>query len=242
MTPVLSKTRDHHLEMTGEYFSPIWMECLKPDASSCADDSDTDTDINSFTTVDLQTDSTASDGRSVERDGEQHSNIKNWRSRLINWLFGVPVPLEAENLGQDLVCAIDQPDADEEAIETDHTEGDKTSYRSRPSYLSNVVAECKISIEGITVETKANMLVGQRWLSKKMLSDGLRPTHIARILPIAVQLLFVPDKYQMLAVQMRSSKAILDRLDEYNVSYTARHPPSIFNWFGAVRRRPVVEG
>jgi len=130
---------------------------------------------------------------------------------------------------------MDDDDTDPPA---DHVVDSKISYRNRPDYLSEVVALCKISIEGIREDTKANELVGRRWLSMQMQKDKLRPKHIARILPEAVQMLFIPDKHEVRARQSRYSNAVLDRLDEYNANYTPRHRPTVWNWFGARRFRP----
>jgi len=170
-----------------------------------------------------------------------HWLVDQWR-RIYIWFLGVPVPLSAENLGLSLVQAMDSPSDPQYPPDGCYVTGSKTSYRDRPSYLAEVVAECKISIEGITKETAANALVGRRWLSKKMQGDGLRPTHIARILPTAVEMLFVPDKYELEAEQFRLSKAVLNRLDEYQTGYTARHPFSLWNWLGSKRSRPRPVG
>lgn len=156
--------------------------------------------------------------------------------RLKRWLFGTQVPHSVEQLANELV-----EDSDTAMhLAYTHDSDVLPTPRQRMRFITDLVDECKIAIEGVGVESEANRLVARRYLSKKMVARGMRPQHIKTMLPIAVEMVFVPNEFEVIAHQLRYSKALLDRKDLAGVKYTPRYQPSIFNWFGAKRPVPVA--
>jgi len=188
-------------------------------------------------TVSTEIDSFVSDSSPLQADKPGTSFVGGLGERFTRWLLGIQVPPKVELLAQELVMDSDLSVNLEEPYSSDVT---VVSRRNHTRYITDLVDECKISIEGITVETKANRLVARRWLSKRMVSRGMRTHHIKTMLPIAVEMVFVLNEYEIIAHQLRYSKAILDRRDLQATKYTPRHRPSFFNWFGAKRSVPVV--
>lgn len=166
--------------------------------------------------------------------------LKNIGPRIKRWLYGLQVHDAVEILAQELVVDSDLSVQLEESCSS--SDGSLTP-RQHKRYISELVDECKIAIEGVGVETQANRLVAQRWLSKRMSSRGMRVCHIKTILPIAVEMVFVQNEYEIIAHQLRSSRAILQRKALAAEKYTPRHRPTILNWLGAPRAQPrIVEG
>lgn len=188
-------------------------------------------------TVSTEIDSFADDSSTSRADELDDSFVGGLGGRFTRWLLGIQVPAAVESLAQELVMDSDLSVTLEEPYSGDTT---LVSHRNHSRFIADLVDECKIAIEGITVETKANRLVARRWLSKRMVARGMRTHHIKTMLPLAVEMVFVLNEYEIIAHQLRYSKAVLDRKDLQATTYTPRHRPSIFNWFGAKRSVPVV--
>lgn len=190
---------------------------------------DNDSDLNSF----MDAPSTSSS------DDPGFFLLGNIGARIRRWLLGNQVPELVEQLAQELVEDSDlSVSLEDSSLDDVPKRGGYSRYHKR--FLSEVVDECKIAIEGISVETQANRLVARRWLSKRMVAQGMRPSHIKVILPLAVEMVFVLNEYEIIAHQLRSTKAILDRKALATTVYTPRHRPNVFNWLGAKRAQPVI--
>jgi len=164
--------------------------------------------------------------------------LRNIGTRIRRWLLGNQVPEAVEQLAQELVEDSDLSVSLEESYSIDTPLG--AISRQHKRFISELVDECKIAIEGISIETKANRLVARRWLSKRMIEHGMRVSHIKVMLPLALEMVFVLNKYEIIAHQLRDSKAVLDRKALATTVYTPRHRPNVLNWLGAPRSKPGI--
>jgi len=113
--------------------------------------------------------------------------------------------------------------------------------RARYGTIAAAVAACKMELPGVGEESKANRLVAHRFIKNYMIEIGMRPTHIAAQLPLAVECVFVPNRFEVEAMKFRQSHAFIDRREEASRVYISRSSPWLFNWFGS-RRRVEPEG
>lgn len=67
--------------------------------------------------------------------------------------------------------------------------------RERRQYMNGVVAQVKITM-GTPTYNAANILVARRIARQAMESHGVRPTHIAQILPLVVEAVFVESTHE----------------------------------------------
>lgn len=61
------------------------------------------------------------------------------------------------------------------------------------------------------VDSPANRLMVEDSLSKWLVSEGVRPSHITQILPVALELVFTPTEADVIAAQIRSSRTVCMR-------------------------------
>lgn len=200
--------------------------------------------------------STSNNGSQVFRS--KLNNIKNIiRTRRYNlgiydtcyeYLWGNQVPAKVEiHVEQLLIEHHDTINDDADIIypncETSNDDIQDHVSRMRPqSYAAMVASMCKCSIPGIEEDTKANRLVAKDWIYKEMRSNNLRFTQIKIALPTAIELVFIPDQYEIDAVLLRNSNAAQRRIREASRSYYARAPPTIFNWLGRRLYRSAPRG
>lgn len=152
--------------------------------------------------------------------------------RIRGWLSGSSIREEQQALHSDTARIVDE--------DTDPIEGDVVrDPRVRRSFMASIVAETVNSIPGVQVDTPANRLVAKHRLNALCVAHGVRPTHIRTILPIALELVFVPSETDIEAVQFRNSRAVLDRIRERDRPWYTHERPWLFNWLGERRRRPV---
>lgn len=180
-------------------------------------------------------------------------------SKLRNFFLGKPVSAQAEELGTAVVTSLDDPDDGFPSIDYNArkrtTSGDSQvsteilpfnpggavpvgPVRKRCSYIANIATECKIEIEGISIDSAANRLVAHRWIKRRMVQHGMRVRHIQQTLPLAVEAVFIPDQFEVEARQVRQSRAVLDRHHEYEQAIQPRNRPRIWNPFGFRQARP----
>lgn len=67
--------------------------------------------------------------------------------------------------------------------------------RPRRLYISGVIATVK-NVVGTPVRNAANLLVVRRLCRQAMEEHGLRPTHIASVLPFCIEAVFVQSEYE----------------------------------------------
>lgn len=82
-----------------------------------------------------------------------------------------------------------------------------------PRYIYLVAQKCKAYF-GCPVETAANRLSVRHFARKVMEEDGHRPTHIARDLPVVVELTFLPSDSEIWANKIRISRAAADQREK----------------------------
>jgi len=59
---------------------------------------------------------------------------------------------------------------------------------------------------GLMTENSANRLVAGRLIREAMVEDGMRPSHIARMAPVALELYFIPYETDKVASLVRNSQ------------------------------------
>jgi len=85
--------------------------------------------------------------------------------------------------------------------------------------------------------TAANRLVLYRWFRDQMLEHGVRPSHIAAIKPIAIELFFIRTREECLAAQVAASEFAEARAEKFAESHHRQH--WLWGRFGGVK--PLVE-
>jgi hypothetical protein len=97
------------------------------------------------------------------------------------------------------------------------------------------VVKCKM---GLPRPTEANRLVAYELVSKELKANDVRAVDVCKFQAIAVDMVFIPTKYDVLANQIRGSHAIARRMDEMR-------PRGSRFWNGLARwiaGTPEVEG
>lgn len=166
--------------------------------------------------------------------------VKCWR-----WVFGTTVDRNTQFNADMLVHQIDNDNIDivEPVLGADFYDNAMHSNRMsrlRFSFIAEAVNQCKISNPGINHESAANRMVAHRWLHAHFTARKMRPSHIMKMLPLAIEAVFIPNQYEVEALKMRNSRAFMDRLEQIDTEYVSRGPAWLFNWMGTRRSRPPV--
>lgn len=156
-----------------------------------------------------------------------------WRS----W-YGVKVPAVVQIDTATIIEELDLESNDSLVQFNDGTQPLPQGRRERYGFISELVSTCKCELPGIGIHTQANRLVAQEWLYKNMKLKGMRPLHIKKMLPIAVELVFVLNSDEIFARQMTQTHAFINRLEEGNSTYYSRDTPWLLNWLGTRRSGP----
>lgn len=169
------------------------------------------------------------------------------RRRWRTWFFGRTVEEHVEAEGVDLIEALDCDD--QPAVEVLPEIEDFNQVldvdrrpRMRFQYAAFIATSCKIANPGIGIENNANRLVAARWLGDQMKARGVRERHIKKLLPVALELVFIPNEDELYAVQLRQTRAVRSRLEEHNSVWYSRDRPFVFNWFGRRHHRAPPTG
>lgn len=80
----------------------------------------------------------------------------------------------------------------------------------RGSYAARVAREAKAHF-GLLERSEANRLVLHKWCRDRMVEHGVRPSHMAALLPLAVQLAFVPLQEEIEAAQLSATLVVHKR-------------------------------
>jgi hypothetical protein len=91
----------------------------------------------------------------------------------------------------------------------------------RTRFIVAMVALVK-SEKGLLRRTEANRLMVQRMVADNMKKHGVRPSHVIKMLPIVINLCFVPTGADILAAKLNSSEAALGRQDEVQAPWWSR--------------------
>jgi hypothetical protein len=114
--------------------------------------------------------------------------------------------------------------------------------RHRRNYAKEIAALCKCEIAGVGVHTRANELVASTWLNQTMKKHNVRKSHIVKILPIALVLVFLPTETELEAKVLASSRTACEleaRAAEELYTNTRGY---LFNPLGRRVRRRAVPG
>lgn len=84
------------------------------------------------------------------------------------------------------------------------------NYYRFASKIARVV-KCKM---GLPRPTEANRLVAYELVSKELKANDVRAVDICKFQAIAVDMVFIPTKYDVLANQIRGSHAVAKRMEE----------------------------
>jgi len=106
--------------------------------------------------------------------------------------------------------------------------------------LAGRLAICVRQDINVEVKDKATILVVKEYLVRLMRSKNMRKSDIHRVLPFAVQLSFVPSRYDIQAREMMMQPEIIERLERFNTRLYTRGFTSIFNWFGRKHTEPII--
>jgi len=118
------------------------------------------------------------------------------------------VPLHVEKLAADSMAMVDE--ADFELM--DHK--NKKVRPTRVRYVATLALVAK-NRYGVLSNTAANKQMVRTFLLGVATDHGMRPSHIAKSLDIAVELAFVPSETELVAKQINYSTSVLMRREEY---------------------------
>jgi len=146
---------------------------------------------------------------------------------LWTWFFGgVKVTQEVEQFAGELLTQ-------EGNCYNDDYELDRVSFASETGMAARVKY-------GFMKDSIANRLVARRFILDAFRERGMRPAHIRRCLPLAIEVAMTPMDSEILAVAIRASNAFRQRREAFNTNYYSRTGWRPWNWFGPqVRPDPV---
>jgi hypothetical protein len=104
--------------------------------------------------------------------------------------------------------------------------------RHRHKYATYVATLARNRIPGLENKSAANKLVVRHFIFREMTEHGLRPSHIAATIDMAVMLAFVPNQYAYEARAIEATLPIMQRTSTTTELLYSRGNPTIFNWFG----------
>lgn len=118
-------------------------------------------------------------------------------------------PLKRVPYGARLVAA----ELDEEEWQWEEGEKGDVPVPTSPEGVTRYAAYCgKLAKAefGLLRRTEANRLMVQKFLRDEMRSHNVRNAHIAQILPIAVEVSFVPNSAEVMARQLRATTSFVE--------------------------------
>jgi hypothetical protein len=138
--------------------------------------------------------------------------VSRWFGRLKTWMNKPWVsPLLRENTGVYLRDPLTNTELVERKFEDHWTiandpEAFSPAHARCPygKFIGEMVALAR-AVFGVAKDTPANRLAVRSYLRKAMEQNGHRPQHIARDLPIAISLIFVPSAWDLTAAEMEKS-------------------------------------
>ena len=100
-----------------------------------------------------------------------------------------------------------------ELEESDKLEEGRVPAKQRNRFAAFVARQAKAEF-GLPKRTEANRLVVQKFCRDFMREHGVRATHISHLLPIAVELTFVPTESDVFAAKLRGTHTLAVREHE----------------------------
>jgi hypothetical protein len=102
-------------------------------------------------------------------------------------------------------------------------------------YQKYLVSSAKAKY-GLLLRTEANRLMVQHWVSEQAKAHGVRPSHIVKILPIVVVMVFVPTAWDIEAKRIEATAEVANRTEGAKSWERAEKVPGWMFW----KRRYVV--
>jgi len=154
---------------------------------------------------------------------------KEMRLRHRDKIFGRMVPNSVQDQAEELLNSVDDPEVEV---------GEEEKYRlsEKPRFISVLVAEAKLEFPGAIKNKPGTRECIHHFVSARMKQRGMRPKHMADMLPIVVELVITPSNAETQARQFRNTLAVINREDDYNRQTYSRETPWLFNWFGSRRK------
>jgi len=147
---------------------------------------------------------------------------------LISSFLTPTISEKDEKVAQELIDAVNEAPFIDEAV--------VTKKRMHPSYMAELISDAKMKYP-LMQDTRADRICLSRFFAAQMTEHGMRTTHQSAMLPLLLELFFVPSDAELLGLRIRQSLAFSDRRHESQVKYTTRSSPWLFNWFGSARSR-----
>lgn len=89
--------------------------------------------------------------------------------------------------------------------------------------------------------TESNRLMVQHLLSGQMVEDGLRASHAAKYLPMALELCFVPTKYEIAAKDIVQHSSVREHFFDFHHAGTTPWFTRFIEWTGCRRGRSAPD-
>lgn len=146
---------------------------------------------------------------------------------------------------QELLDELEDPREEDEIIADalkypDYTPSGMTDPTKVNRVSATIAIKCRNALN-IQDKTKANVLVARKWiidfLDKK---EGLRTVHKARILPLALALVFIPTKFEVQCEQLLNCPEMVVRAEDKKKRWWSWNWNSFKGLFGAVAVEPPV--
>jgi hypothetical protein len=121
----------------------------------------------------------------------------------------------------------------------------KTHPFNRKKRDSIAVTLSQMARTKFPIETRsmANKLVVRHYIHSEMEKIGMRPFHIAQTIGLAVEMVFVPNEYDIEVAQFQSSIAYMNQFDRLERPYTTSWFSTLFKWMPSrVPRRGYSAG
>jgi len=122
------------------------------------------------------------------------------------------------------------------------TRSHKLLGRVRNRYASLLATRCKLAIPGVAKHTAANRLVAHHFMVKTMEKDGVRPSHQASILAVALEFVITPTNDEIDARRMAQTTSFLDAYEDGTRLYHTRTASSWWGGLGSKRSRAQPPG
>jgi len=130
------------------------------------------------------------------------------------WLTATDVPATVEDVAINVHDTVNNDPTD---INTATAPQD--SVQNHVPFAGRIGRECRNKF-AFKERSGANYLVAHKWIYDQLTSRGVRPAHISKILPLAIEVAFVPTDAEIAAAQYRVSSDTRRRLELGHTNWT----------------------
>jgi len=150
---------------------------------------------------------------------------------FICWLRAGRVPQSIINESQSILDALDADDVEVER---------PIRRRNHDVKIAIEAADFAKSQKFFKVRSVANEAIIHHIIRGFLVENNVRFKDMARVLPIAVALAFIPNESEIFAKQLMATPLFVNRVEDLSRDYYSRETPWIGNWFGRkVKPRPI---